>query len=272
METTNVSVSRFLKTRLEKLQEKNKSYSMRAFAAKIGLSPGGLTQILSGKKKLSAERAHLIADHLQLSKEQKKVFLLSVEFEQAKSEDRKAEVLEGLRSLRTREAPAFFDLSVEQFRLISEWHGLAAFECLSTYGKKFSARDLARHFGITFVEASLVLDRLQRLELIEEDKKGGWKRVRDRLFVTSVIPNDSLRKHYLSVTEKSIASYREQSPQEKVCGTEVFAFDVTQLEEVRKMTDEYLNNLQALAVSGKKPKDTYQAIVNVFRLNKKGEN
>jgi uncharacterized protein (TIGR02147 family) len=111
-----ISVSKFLKEKLEEKQLQNKSYSLRAFAAKLGISPGGLAQIFSGKKKLSLERAHEIAEALKLSKEQKKLFLLAVEFEQSKKVERKAEVFEQIKKLNQSKVANFFDLSFA-FRL-----------------------------------------------------------------------------------------------------------------------------------------------------------
>lgn len=262
-----ISVSKFLKEKLEKKQLQNKSYSLRAFALKMGISPGGLAQILSGKKKLSFERAHEIATALKLTKDEKKLFLLAAEFEQSKRPERKAEVYEQIKKLNTKGATAFFDLSVDQFNLISEWYGLAILECASSYGKNFDVKDFANHFGISNNNVSLTLERLIRLELIEVQKDGSWARIKDRVLITSLVPNEAIRSYYHSVAQRSLISYQTQTPQQKISAAETFTFDPDQLEEVRLLTDEYLDKIVELSRQSKNKSTTYQALINVFRLN-----
>lgn len=263
----SISVKNFLKEKLEEKQIKNKSYSLRSFATKMKISPGGLAQILSGKKKLSLERAHDIALNLSLASEEKKLFLLAVEFEQSKKSERKAEVFEKIKKLNTKKTAKFFDLGVDQFKLISQWYGLAILECVSHYGSKFNEKELAKHFGISVNEVKLTIERLIRLEIIEKKSDDCWHRIKDRVLITSHVPSDIIRNYYKSVSEKSQNSYTSQTPQEKISAAETFAFNPEQLEEIRKYTDEYLDKLILLSNQNEKKTTTYQAIVNVFRLN-----
>lgn len=266
---SNISVSTFLKEKLEEKQLQNKSYSLRAFALKMGISPGGLVQILSGKKKLSLERAYELSAALKLPKEEKKLFLLAVEFEQSKTGERKAEIFEQIKKLSSRKTASFFDLTVDQFKLISEWYGLAILECVSSYGRAFDAKDIAKHFGISNNEASLALERLQRLELIELKDDGSWQRIKERVLITSHVPSEAIRSYYRSVAQKSLESYGSQTPQEKISAAETFTFDPDQLEEVRRLTDEYLDKIVELSRQSKTKSTTYQALLNIFRLNEK---
>lgn len=261
------SVSQFLKEKLEEKQLQNKSYSLRAFSAKLGISPGGLAQILSGKKRISINRAHEVAINLKLSKEEKTLFILLVEFEQSKKEERKAEVFQEIKNLDSKKAAELFDLSVDQFKLISDWYGLAILECAGSYGKNFGVKEFSKHFGVSTNETSLTLERLQRLELIEKGNDGSWERVRDRVLVTSNVPNEAIRNYYRSVAEKSLLSYSKQSPQEKISAAETFAFDPEQIEELRRLTDEYLDKVIELSSQSKNKTATYQALINLFKLN-----
>ena len=190
-----------------------------------------------------------------------------VEFEQSKKPERKFEAFEKIKKLKNKDVANFFDLTVDQFKLISEWYGLAILECVSTYGKSFSEKELSRHFAITLTEVSLTLERLQRLELIFKNDLGVWERVQGRLIVNSATPNQTIRNYYKSVSLKSIETYETQTPQEKVSATEVFAFDPSQIDEVRKITDEYLDKLIALSKEGQGRTQTYQALLNIFRIS-----
>ena len=265
-----ISVSSYLREKLTSYQKTNPRYSLRAFAQKLGISPGGLVQIFSGQKKLSVERAYEVANNLKLDDQEKRFFLLATEYEQAKAIQRKSEVLEQIRELQGNDGNThgpFYDLTVDQFHLISDWYGLAILECVTGHGKNFSEVEIAKYFDLSTSQVILTLERLQRLLLIEKRPSGAWSRIKGRVLVNSHIPNEAIREHYLSVIKKSSDSITSQTPSEKVTATEVFNFDVTDVAKVKKMTDEYLDALQALSRKGKNQKNTYQAIVNVFRLD-----
>lgn len=268
MEAT-LSAANFLKEKLEERQLRNKSYSLRAFASNIGLSPGGLAQIFSGKKKLSLERAFEIAEALKLPKDQKKLFLLATELDHSKKVERRVELYQRIKKINPKSTTTPFDLSVDQFKLISEWYGLAILECLSSYGSNMTVKEVSRHFGITINETSLTIERLQRLELIEIAEDGQWSRNKANVLISSKVPSEIIRSYYRSVANRSHDSYEKQTPMEKVSAAETFTFDIDQLEEVRKLTDEYLDNLTDLASKGVNRTHTYQALLNIFRLNEK---
>jgi hypothetical protein len=82
------------------------------------------------------------------------------------------------------------------------------------------------------------------------------------------VPNEGLRHYYESIHAKSVESVHAQTPKEKIIGSQVITFDPSQMEEVRKLTDKFLNSLEHLASKGKKRTEVYQAIFNFFKLNK----
>lgn len=243
----------------------NPKFSLRSFARKLGLSSGGLSHILNSKKKLSVDRAHEIATALKLNEQEKKYFLLLTQIHSTKAQARKLELYEEIQKLHG-ERVGTKDLSIEQFRLISEWQGFAILQYVSVISQTASASEIAHFFGISKTEVELTLERLCKLELIEKNEHA-YTPTNDRVLVSSSIPTEAIQNYYESVNEKSVTSIRTQTPQEKVIGTEVFAFDPEQLEEVRKLTDQYLDGLLKLAKKGKNRNQVYQVFTNVFRLN-----
>lgn len=242
----------------------NPRYSLRAFAGKLGLSPGGLSQILSRKKKLSLSRAHSIAESLKLEGKEREAFLLQVQIEGTKSTALKAELYDRLKVIKGDVAGT--DLSLENFKLVSDWYGFAVLEIVGSIGSNWSPREIAQYLGLNTVEVESALDRLARLDLIEKNASGKYSRVADRINVASHLPNEAIRKYYKGVLDRALQSIDTQTPQEKVVGSEVFAFDPSQIEEVRQATEEYLHNLTKIAKNSKKQTEVYQAFVDVFRL------
>jgi uncharacterized protein (TIGR02147 family) len=264
----------FLKEQLAERAKANPSYSLRAFARKLELSPGGLSLILARKKRFSAERAVGIARALELDAKESEYFVLLNQFTHAKNEAYRTLILEKLALLRAvagqGSASETSVLSVDRFRLISEWYGLACLElvtCVSPSQGKWNSRLIAERLTITPAEADAMIERLKRLQLIEETTPGVYVRKAHSVAVTSETPNDAIRSYYEGVHGHSSASIRSQGPDTKSIGAQVFAFDPADLPQVKKLTDEFLLGLNEIATRGKNRSEVYQAIANVFRLS-----
>lgn len=265
----------FLKCTLSEKAKVNPSYSLRAFAKKLGLSAGAMSLILNRKKKLSLERACELAKALDLDEKESEYFLALIQFEGAKSQDLQIQFLEKLKKLNPQFSPTHnlkqTMLSLEHFRLIANWYGFAILELISIPNTSWTVKDIAQKFAIPKIEVEVTLERLEKLELIEKNAQGYFQRAVDSVMINSALPSETIQKYYLDIHEESKKSIKEQTPQDKVIGTQVFSLDVEQLEEVRVLTENYLNSLNELAARGKNKTEIYQAITNVFKLTK-GEN
>src|SRR5690606_13180760 len=78
--------------------------------------------------------------------------------------------------------------------IIGDWYHFAILSLMKT--KDFSAEPsfIAKRLGISETEASQAIERLARLEMIERDSEGQWKRARPKFRTSDDIPNISLQK------------------------------------------------------------------------------
>jgi len=67
-----------LKEHLTRRMSMNPRYSLRAFANALGLEPSKLSEVMSGKKGLSADRAEKVCEKLRLQGLDRDLFILSV--------------------------------------------------------------------------------------------------------------------------------------------------------------------------------------------------
>lgn len=262
----------FLKSVIKQKTDSNPQYSLRSFAKKLGISPGALSLFLNRKKRISVERAHSIAQALSLDSKSTDYFMTLVQLEGAKSESLKNQCIHKIKSLNPhlKSSRQFKQkiVNLEQFKLISDWFGLAILELFSMPHQNWKVKDISQKMGLSKLDVELTLDRLVKLDLIQKTTEATYIRRPDTLLVQSSTHNEAIKKYYQGVHRQSFKSIREQSPQEKVIGAQVFAFDPSQLDEVRALTDEYLNRLNTLANSGTHRTEIYQAITNVFKLSK----
>ncbi len=77
-----------LKDQLKRRQSLNPRFSLRSFATKLGISPSKISEVISGKKKLSIERLEELAKKLNLKGKEKEIFLTSAELESSKTQNK----------------------------------------------------------------------------------------------------------------------------------------------------------------------------------------
>lgn len=159
--TDSLSVA-ILKGVFLKRQNKNPSYSLRAFAKSLGISHTALSLIFSGKRDINSKLIAKVADKLDLSFRQRKLFL--------------AEHNHGLTSKDNENTEETFNLIDEdQFNLISEWQHYAILSLLETKDFKMDYDWIAKRLGISSLLAKSSIERLFRLKLIAKNSKGKWE-------------------------------------------------------------------------------------------------
>jgi transcriptional regulator with XRE-family HTH domain len=101
-----------LKNQLQRRQAMNPRYSLRSFAAKLGVSPSKISEVISGKKKLSVDRLEVLAKKLGLSSFEREIFVLSGELESSKNKDdlskKLAELERNLKAEKTQQRNAWY--------------------------------------------------------------------------------------------------------------------------------------------------------------------
>ena len=132
-----------LREELKLRQKKNESYSMRAFARDLDISPGYLWDFTSGKRSLSEKNARKIAQILKMNQDEQKSFVLS---SQCKKND--------------------YQKGGELYQLISYWHHFAVLNLSKDPMNEATPKWVAKRLLITEEEAKTALELLIETELI----------------------------------------------------------------------------------------------------------
>ncbi len=254
----------YLKNILADRQSKNPAYSLRALARDLGVKPAHLSFVIRAKKGISLQNALKIAKSIGLNSQEIEYFCGLVHYEDAKSPELKNNYLQRLQSLNTQ--TQIHDLSVDLFRIISDWYHIPILEMLELKDFKFTAINLAQRLGITPIQAEVAIERLMRLELLEKDKKGNYKKIYNNYLFKSEKPNTALQSFHAQMLEKAIRSIKTQGPKEKYIGSQTFSIDVEQLESAREVLDECRKKLVVLFESGKSKTQTYHLGLQLFNL------
>ncbi len=163
---------------LNERKRSNPSYSLRAFARDLELSPGFLSSLINGQKKPTLKSAKELIKKLALSQRDAKLFIASIsgiEYKPSETEQRQL-------------------ISDDEFKLISEWYHLAILSLTKVKGAKSTPDWFAKRLGIN---VSLVKEGLQRLERLNflVNENGRWKQIGRGIRTSTDVPSEAIR-HY----------------------------------------------------------------------------
>ncbi len=254
----------FLKGVLAEKAKDSPSYSLRAFSEKVGFSNSFLSEVMNGKKSLSVEAAFKIAIKLNMTEAESQYFCLMVQYEQEEDPVFREELARRLKALNPRRES--FDLSVDLFKAISDWYHFAILELTYLPDFRLDAGMISKKLGVTKVEVELAIERLKRLELIEKDRQGRYKKAHSYVLTQTSLPNEAFKLHHQQVLEKAIESLNSQGPQERMSATDIVAFDSKYMPEIERLSREFSSGVMKFAEKSK-VKDRVGALsVHFFNL------
>lgn len=258
----------YLKGELADRVLRNPSYSLRAFARHIEISPAFLSLILSGKKKLAPDTALKVADRLGLSSTETEYFGLLVQHEINKDEDVRMKLLERMHEINSKKMRK--DFSVEIFRIVSDWYHFAILMLTEIQDFKFNPVNVSDKLGINRAEADAAIQRLMELELLNY-VDGKYRRVKGDLIAQSNVPNTAFQKHYKQILEKAIQSLGSPGSHENLIGAETIAINKSQLKEAEQIMDDFFGKMIALSKKRVPKTEVYNVGVQIFNLTSRGE-
>jgi uncharacterized protein (TIGR02147 family) len=188
-----LSAHQIIQKHYHEIQRVNPSYSIRAFAKKLQVSSGALSEILAGKRRLTESLAKRIISRLAMRPRDARRLMLLVQEEYIEASC-------------MGEDTASTTVPVDEFELISQWEHFAILSLTETKGFKSDVKWIAERLGISFSKAKRAILRLESLgHLVNEG--GKLKRKKTRLQSSDDIINISVRRsHYgdLDLAKRSL--------------------------------------------------------------------
>jgi len=264
------SAKDLLQNELRNRQKKNQAYSLRSFAQMLGVSPSYLSLVFKGERRLTQTKARIIGQKLSWPAVRRKYFSTLAEFEGTASEADKKFLLGELQRLNrlSRQTPS---LDVDRFATISEWHH-SAILALLTLPKFLKTTDkVAKRLNLTQANCHAALQRLQRLELVEQNEQGEWIPTHHHLEVPNT-PSQAIRLYHKEVLRKAMVAIETQNFEERAFSNWVFTVDPQCLDQAKKKIQEFQKEMVQFA-EGQCPSQVYQFSMQLFRVDtpEKGE-
>ena len=238
----------------------NPRYSLRAFARQLDVSPGEISEILRGKRKLSFKLALKIAVKLDLSVAEKDHLLSLVQGEE-----------QALHGQVPALALASRQLTLDMFHVVSDWYCFAILTLADCTDFKWDNAWIARRLVISESEVRIALERLERVGLIERKGKA-FVAVKDYVMTPSGIPSEAIRNYHRTVLTKAIDALELQSVSERDISGVTIAVDPSQLPAIKKEISDFQDRIVQRYSQGKKRHEVYQLEVACFRLTQGEDN
>lgn len=264
METKVEYYIRCLTGELARRCEKNKSYSLRAFAKSCNVSPAALSQLISGKRVPSYKMAQKIMDHLGLPPTEREEFLSSLA---KKHQKRTLQRLNPVFRKKQKEFAAK-EISIDLFKVIGDWYHYALLMLVCVNDFRPSHKWMASQLGISELEAKLGMTRLVEVGLLKKD--GDTYSVTNEHFTTADkhLTNAALKRHTKQSLEKAIESVDNDPIDVRSMSYMTMAIDEDKIGEAKLLIEEFTNKMSALLESGKRTR-VYEFGVYLYPLQKK---
>lgn len=169
-----------LRVKLEEAKLRNPNWSLRAFALRLGMSSGALSETLKGKRPLTLKMRQRMIDRLQLSPmEQREILADSLD-----------PLLKNL-------GEAHLQLDSDSFHMISDWWNFAILNLVKTVDFKADIGWISQRLGLSKTVTKEAWQRLFRLGYLSKNAKGKIVRRHPKLTTTSDVIDLSIRRAHL---------------------------------------------------------------------------
>ncbi len=260
----HISFRTFIKSVLAQRCSKNPSYSLRAFAKQLSMSPSHLSRVLNGTKMISPSTAYKIASNLDLKNDQVEHFMDLVQLERS-SEGSKELILQRLEKRSRTENKRTLDL--EMFKVLSDWYYLPLVELIKTKNFKSEPKWIAHRLGISHAEVNEALDRLNRLGIVTVED-GKIVSVESEFLITSQdIASAAIKKHHEQMIGLSITALKDQGIEERDFQGLNFIFDPEKVPAAKKALRKFVDKFNM--EFGRTGEEVYQLNIQFFKLTKK---
>lgn len=248
-----------LKSELEKRKRKNERYSLRAFAGKLHLDPSFLSRILLRKQPLSPSAAQKICQTLELSAEQKRLFLSSVATEKRNAIESKMAKSLSVPDLR----PPVFEVNQAKFGAMGNMHDYAILECTTLDNYSGRVEWIAEYLNLPLEQVAESVERMKSAGLIGEDN-GVLKKVHAKVWTTFRSETADKMRNYQKEVFAQAADAIDRTPHDKCpTTTMVVAVDPDKVVLAQKMLTDFALELCDFLESGKKT-ELYQTAISLY--------
>jgi uncharacterized protein (TIGR02147 family) len=247
----------------------NPKYSLRAFATDLGVPVSNLSGVIKGSKGLSRRTAAKIATRLGFNESEASWFVNLVMASDGRSKRIRSNAEKSLKQKRdTLHKNDYKELSVEVFKIISNWYHHAILELVTLKTFRNDNAWIAKKLGISEIEVKMAIERLMRLEMLEV-KKGKLFPTELNTRTSNDISSDAIKKFHKQMLQKAMDCIVLQNIDKRDISHAILTINSKDLPEIKrkiqKFRDELCEQIDLLSAATKRD-HVYSLGVQFFRI------
>lgn len=257
----------YLNSELERRLKRNPRYSLRSFAQDLSITSSWLSEVLSGKKGMSINKAQTLCFELGLSSVESKLFQLSVQACHARRKQDRTQAQEQLRDYKIGKS-ALKKINADEFQGISDWYYNALLELTELEECEHTEEWFSQKLNLPLRLVSAALKRLIAQEFIKYEN-GKYVATHVESATTFDIPSENIKKYHRQVMEIASRALQEQSVQQRDFANMTLAFDSDRIAEAQRYLRKFQQDFAKEFYPKKNKNSVYQLSIHFFRLDRK---
>lgn len=258
------NIQSILKSELTARQKVNSSYSLRAFARDVNLSPGYLSDLMKGKKKVSVDTAMKISKSLGWSWRDTQLFLQMSQLSTAKSKAASRFIKKEIQHTQNL-YNTFTRIKSLNFNPISDWYFFAIMELSDLPDFKDDPTWIAKKLGLSLTTANDAMRLLKDNGFLVQTPEGNYKK-KYNLGIKDT-PSAALRKFHKQHLRNAEAAIEEQAYDQRHASGITMAINCKKLPAAINLITEFRARMSALLEDGDKDA-VYHLAIQLFQLDK----
>lgn len=237
------TVGQFLKVKFAEIQKDSPRFSLRSFAAQVGISAGRMNELIHDKRALSDFYAEKITKTLNLSLQDKRQLYSFV-------------------STKARKINSVRKLAPQEGLHVRCWENLAILSIMRTDDFEPDMEWIARRLGISVERVQECFKILQEHDLVRINENGNMERTSSRV-VTMATKDTS--HHERRKMEKSMEAMESVAPPYRNHSAVTVATTPEKIKEANEKIKGFRRKLADFLEDGPK-KEVYSLTINLFPL------
>lgn len=242
-------VAQILDRKFRELRSKNPSFSLRAFAKRLGTSSGPLSEILSGKR---AVTDRMIRNWIQ-----------STVFDPQERTELAREF--GYMPAPASRSVKYVKISKQQMQVIAEWWHFAILSLMRTSDFKSDEAWIAARLGLKLATVREALSRLESLNLIARDGQKRWYRTTESVRTPDDQIDAAIQSAHTGLLQVAAKKIRSLSPEVRDYTSFIMAIRPDRLPQAKALIREFQDKLSDLLEDGE-ASEVYQLGIQLFPL------
>lgn len=258
----------FLRDAFACLKQIDPSYNYRRIASELGMkSIGHITWILQGKRNLTLRKTDRYSQLLGLNKKEDSYFKLIVLYTNSKKHSEKRDLFENIVKAQRSEKRI---VTKEQVEYWSKWYYSAMRELVAIHRITDDYKEAARLLvpRITPGEAEKALRFLEKLNFVARDEQGYYKRLDKVVSMDAEWGTLVVKQHQMDMLDLAKLGLEKIPREERDISSVTMSLSQERFEQVRRMFQDFRQQLITLARTDPDPERVYQVGLQVFPLSK----